>query len=85
MKKRGAVGKIYGMKYSRKGHKDRNRHKNRIKRSGKTRLVYVKNTNHSIPTMRRCARGNGIEGGFEDDAEVMCNDGCVQGYIGEDI
>ena len=30
------------MKYSRKGHKDRNRHKNGIKRSGQARLVYVK-------------------------------------------
>ena len=29
------VGRIYGMKYSSKGHKDRNRHKNRIKRVGK--------------------------------------------------
>ena len=30
------------MKYSRKGHKDRKRHKNRIKRSGQARLVYVR-------------------------------------------
>ena len=30
------------MKYSWKGHKDRNRHKNRIKRSEQARLVYVK-------------------------------------------
>ena len=30
------------MKYSRKDHKGRNRHKNRIKRSGLARLVYVK-------------------------------------------
>ena len=29
------------MKYGWKGHKDRNRHKNRIKRSGQGRLVYV--------------------------------------------
>ena len=34
------VGRIYEMKYSWKGHKDRNRHKNRIKRSGQARLVY---------------------------------------------
>ena len=27
MRKRRVVGRIYGMKYSRKGHKDRNRHK----------------------------------------------------------
>ena len=32
MRKRTVVGRIYGMKYSWKGHKDRNRHKNRIKR-----------------------------------------------------
>ena len=31
------------MKYRLKGHKDRNRHENRIKRSGQARLVYVKN------------------------------------------
>ena len=31
------------MKYSWKGHKDRNRHKNRIKRSGHAWLAYVKN------------------------------------------
>ena len=40
--KRGVVGRLYGMKYSRKGHKDENRHKNRIKTVGKqARLVYV--------------------------------------------
>ena len=33
-----------------KGHKDRNRHKNRIKRSGHTQLVYVFNRNRNIPT-----------------------------------
>ena len=32
MNKRRVVGRIYGMKYSWKGHKDRNRHKNRIKK-----------------------------------------------------
>ena len=32
MRKRRVVGRIYGMKYSRKGYKDRNRHKNRIKK-----------------------------------------------------
>ena len=30
------------MKYSRKGHKDRNGHKNGTKRSGQALLVYVK-------------------------------------------
>ena len=37
------------MKYSSKGHKDRNRHKNRIKRSGQARLVDVKNINATSP------------------------------------
>ena len=36
------------MKYSRKGHKDRNRHKNRIKRSGQARWIYVIDTNRNI-------------------------------------
>ena len=31
------------MKYNWKGHKDRNRHQNRINRSGQAHLVYVKN------------------------------------------
>ena len=44
------VGRIDGMKYSSKGHKDRNRHKNRIKRSGQARLVYIKAINRNIPT-----------------------------------
>ena len=35
MRKRRVVGRICGMKYSWKGHNDRNRHKNRIKRVGK--------------------------------------------------
>ena len=41
MRKRRVVGRIYGTKYSWKGHKDRNTHKNRIKRSGQAWLVYV--------------------------------------------
>ena len=32
------------MKYIRKGHKDRNRLKNRLKRSGQALLVYVRDT-----------------------------------------
>ena len=35
VRKRRVIGRIYGMKYSPKGHKDRNRHKNRTKRVGK--------------------------------------------------
>ena len=37
------------MKYSSKGHKDRNRHKNRIKRSRQARLVYVKRHKQEHP------------------------------------
>ena len=43
------------MKYRWKGNKDRNRHKNRIKRSGQAQLVYVKDVNHNIPTTWRWA------------------------------
>ena len=46
------------MKYSWKGHKDRHRHKNRIKRSGQARLVHVKNINRNIPTTWRWAHGD---------------------------
>ena len=55
MRKRRVVGRIYWMKYSWKGHKDKNRHKSRIKRSGQARLVYVKKTNRNIPTTWRWA------------------------------
>ena len=41
---------LYGMKYSRKGHKDRNRHKNGIKRSGQARLINVEDINRNVPT-----------------------------------
>ena len=39
------------MKYSRKGHEDRNRHQSKLKKkkSGQARLVYVKNINRSTP------------------------------------
>ena len=40
VRKRRAVGWIYGMKYSWNGRKDRKRQKNRIKRSGQAQLVY---------------------------------------------
>ena len=52
------VRRIYAMKYSWKGLKDRNKHKDSIKRSEQARLVYVRNINHSIPTTRRWARGD---------------------------
>ena len=45
------VAKIYGMKYSRKSYKDRNRHKNRIKMGWQAQLVYVKNINCNIPAI----------------------------------
>ena len=37
-KRKGVVWRIYGTKYSWKGHKDRNRHKNRRRRAGKLGL-----------------------------------------------
>ena len=40
------VERIYKMKYSRKGHKDRKRHKNGIKRSRQARFVYVIGQSH---------------------------------------
>ena len=58
VRKRRVVRRIYGMKYSWKGHKNRNRHKNRMKRSGQARLVYVKDINCDILTTWRWARGN---------------------------
>ena len=58
VRKRRVVGRIYGMKYSWKGHKDRNSHKNRINRSGQAWLAYVKNISRSIPTMWRWVHGD---------------------------
>ena len=52
------VRRISGMKYSWKGHKDRNGHKNRMKRSGQAWLGYVKDINRNIPTTWRWACGN---------------------------
>ena len=50
MRKRRVVGRIYGIKYSWKGHIDRNRHENTIKRrNGQARLVYVDNIDRNIP------------------------------------
>ena len=37
------------MKYSWKGHKDRNRHKKRIETGGQAGLVYVKSINRNVP------------------------------------
>ena len=60
MRKRKVVGRTDGMKYRWKGHTDRNRHKNRTKRSGQARLVYAKNINRNIPTTCRWARGDSL-------------------------
>ena len=48
--------RIYGMKYSWKGHTVRNIHKNIIKRRWQDQLVYVKDINRNIPTTWRRAR-----------------------------
>ena len=68
MRKRRVVGRIYGMKYSWKGHKDtRNRQKNRKKkRSGQAGLVYIKNVNRNGPTTWRWARGDHKTRHFEN-------------------
>ena len=49
------------MKYSWKGHKVRNSHKNRIKRSGQAWLPNVKNISRNIPTTWRWARGDNFK------------------------
>ena len=46
------------MKYSWKGHKERNRHKNGIKRSWQAQLVYVKSINRNISIKGRWACGD---------------------------
>ena len=49
------------MKYSWKGHKDRNKHKNRIKRGGQARLVCIKNINRNITTTWRGTYRDGLK------------------------
>ena len=68
MTKRRVVLRIYGMKYSWKGHKDWNRHTNRINRSGQTQLVFVKDIHHNIPTTWRWAHGDKY--GWNSQAET---------------
>ena len=60
---------MYGMKYSWKGQKDRNRHKDGIERSGQARLVYVFEINRNIPTTWSEPAGTAI-GNDEDGNEV---------------
>ena len=48
------------MKNSWKGHKDSNRQKNRIKRSGQARLIHVLDINHNTPTTWRWALGDAL-------------------------
>ena len=50
VRKQRVVGRIYGMTYGWKGHKDGNGHKNIIKESGQAWLAYVKNISCNIPT-----------------------------------
>ena len=59
MRKRRAVGSIYGMKFSWKGHKERNRHKNRIKRSGLR--WFMSEINCNISTTWRWSRRDASE------------------------
>ena len=55
MRKQIVVRRIYEMKYNWKGHKEKKRNKNRIKKSGQARLDYVFDINHNI-SMWRWAR-----------------------------
>ena len=55
------------MKSSRKEHKDRNRYKKRIKRSGQAQVVYVKDINRNVPITR--------------DGEPMGRNGIKDGLI----
>ena len=50
VRKRRVVGRIYGMKYSSRGHRDRNRHKKRIKKEWASSVGLCKNINRNIPT-----------------------------------
>ena len=60
------------MKYSSRGHRDRNRHKKRIKkRSGQAQLVYVEDINRNVPTTRRGALGD------NNKKNVLSNRLCV--------
>ena len=72
------VGRLYEMKYSWKGHEERDRHKNRIERSKKARLFYVKNINGSIPSTLRWARGDPSR---EDRALLPRHFGVVRCYL----
>ena len=46
-----------------KGHKDRNRHKNRIKRSGQAWLVYIRRHTLQHPHHMKVSRPKGVGGG----------------------
>ena len=60
------------MKCSWKGYKDRNRHKNRIKRGGQTRLVCVKDIHCNIPIVWRWARGDPIDNEKASTSRAKC-------------
>ena len=60
----------YGMKESWKGCKDRNRQKNRIKRTGQAQLVSVKNINCNIPPWEGEAGGTQEETASETEKDV---------------
>ena len=62
------------MKYSWKGHKDRNGYKNRIKSSGQARSVYVKNINRNICTTWRWVREEGHHN--NKDLTYQAESGC---------
>ena len=57
MRKRRVVGRIYGTKYSWKNHKDRSRHKNRIKKGVGKLSWFISDINRNIPATWRWAHG----------------------------
>ena len=61
-----------------KDHKDRNKHKNRIKRRGKAWLVHVCDINHNIPTTRRWARGGYVWNPKKEQINKMRTHVCNQ-------
>ena len=61
MRRRRAFGRIYGMKYSWKGHKDRNRHTNRLKRVGKLGWFKSKTQTATSPPLEGEAAGTIVE------------------------
>ena len=70
------------MKYSWKGHKDRNRHKNRIKKKGLGKLfrfmTYIFDIKRNIPTTWRWARG--VNNSNDENSKNSISTGSISHY-----